>query len=1327
MKFKLFTLAFLTLSLAWTPLRANDPGEMTPTTYRGIPVKYGSVDAVSGSLDLKVPLGPRLPGRLPWGFTWTYESHNSTHQTLGGEFRPVVWPRTDPTGRFNYTVLVNGGAISFAHNFFIQDMDAQAVLNQRVGDDLGFADAMVDANLQGQGDAFGPLHTEVHPSTDGTKFLIFSGWPTKNGSPTQFFGKRMTILDGTTTIWTNFRSTNPNDNKVVTHVLSAYGNHLVITETGLNRKYKPAFVDNIAGTITIQNQDGQTLTMTVTTNSVAVTNSMGYPEVDLACSPADRIRGNAEDYGHSGYLSWDYGLVPTTMTMDGQITTFSWSSVYLDNPNRTINWVMFNSITHPNGLVESVGYADKPIKRYSDYAFNPNTGQWIGFLNTSPWISYAYQYWVINQVVQNWNDRGKKVAITRVGPDWIESANPAGNPITGTEHTTTIRTYDSPSGQGAFRDVKLTHFPLQTTAGVKWGGPGASDLDISSAYLFVTSAIQKVDFASSDGSIYKTAQYGAYDMTPTFSWAMGVGVPNPMNQPPPPIIFWDFPGVPSPGVALVTQPNLPSQTYALQRSSNGKAATAQNHAMPDPSSSSGAGPAWGSVAGVGSPNVDTTKTASLSLSGWLQPLSLTQVNAINGYYLQYLRQVNGSTADLGKVDTVFDGLDRPKTITSKVEGEITRQELTYSGLNPSPIAATTYVGDLPFSGKIGKSFTYGPGPQYWKTSETDLLTGQTTTITPDDQGREIEKVDPNCISTSTRYDTWGRVWTQTTHGADPVTKTYDYDNAGLWMKETVSVAGRNLVTTTTYDGFGRPILVTNPDASYQLTAYNGFGEKVTQSPWFKPGQTNYGVTTWTYDGKGRMIRETDPQGRVLVDASADPSWNSGYNGVLTLTKDDRGLSHQTVTDLLGQKRWVIDPSGTPATFAYNAQGKLIRTAFGGQVREYGFTPRGWMTSRKEPEEGATYYGDFTAWGFPILTKKSGRSGSPSSAVTLAAELDDLGRPLNLWKMHPDGSQDQLKAYAYDPKFRTQLSAVQSFQPNGTLMEAYHYDDWGRPATKTVQDDAGASFSVSQTLDGLGNVTSLTYPAGGGKQARTVTIGYDTKLRPLDVSMGILRGHMDYDQVSGTQVAQTLTYGNGATSRQVFNKGELTLVEHRSASVLLESSALSWTAGGLLLSRGADTYGYDALGRLQQSVVNGWSGEVMTQSFTYDTVGNRTGVSATPQNTARPDEALSWTATYDGTNSIPYWVWVNDPGYYLATGSVYDDFGRLREINAIPGDSSSRAMWQYDDESQIVQENGARFLLDAQGLRFRRVEADGTTKYVVYGFNREPLSTFTMAP
>lgn len=1300
----------------------HDPGEMTPATYRGIPIKYGSVDAVTGSLDLQVPLGPRLPGRVSWGFNWTYESHSSTHQALGGEFRPAVWPRTSLADRFNYTVLLNGHAVTFAHNFFV-DMDAASVLSNRGVDDRK-QEALVEANLVNQPQALA-FHAEVHPSTDGTKFLILSGWRLVSGSdPYHYFGARMTVLDGTTTISTNLKG--------VTSVTTAYGDAITITETGLS--YGAYLSDDvnwsglfgpISGCITMANQDGQTLTLTATPTGIQVTNNLGYPDVSMVGNTVQHTRGFAEDYS-TRYVR-DYGFIPTSMTMDGQITRFTWLPVgaypgmgqlVLANP------VMFSSMTHPSGLVESVGYATTPIKRYADYAFHPRTGQWIGFINGSSWVYASYQYRVVDRLIQDWNGLGKEVIITRVGPDWTESANPAGNPISPRQHTTSIKTYDGPfddTGVAAHsREVVLTHFQCDAAEGVTWGAPGSPNAE--AAYLFATSAIQQVDFKAEDGSIYKTIQYSNYDMQPSFTWSMGIGIPNPLYQPAAPITSWDYPGVPRPGLATISQPNLPVQTFFLQPSYGSTSSTMQNHNVAALNGSTGS--PWGAVTAGGNPPCDTVKTSTLSLSPWLQPLSSPQINVLSGSYVSNLRDLAGSIADLGTVATTYDNLDRPTLITTTIEGQVTTEVLTYTGGNPAPDSSVKSVQALPFSGKVGKSHTYGSAPHYWVTSETDLLTGQTTGLTPDDLGREVERVDPSGIATSTRYDSLGRLHYQTTHGTDSVTKTYDYDPAGLWMTETISVAGKQLVTHTTYDAFGHTIQVVNPDGSYQITTFNGFGEKTTQTPWMKPMQANYGVTKWDYDGKGRLVRETDPQGRVVMAALTEPAWDNSLGGVVTTTEDDRGYTHKTVVDFLNQKRRVIDPLGNAAQFSYNAQGKLSRTVFAGQTRSYQYTPQGWMTYRMEPEEGVTQYGDFTAWGYPTITVKKGRTTSPQTTVSLGTELDDLGRPMNLWKIYSDGAADLLRTMAYDPKFVSKLSAMQSYQPNGTLMESYQYDGWGRPISKTVQDDAGATFAVAQTLDGLGNVTSLTYPTGGGAQSRTLTIAYDDKLRPSDVTLGSLRGHMDYDQVSGTEVSQTLSFGNGAVSMQSYDKGELTLVEHRSSSDVLESSALSWTAGGLMLTRGTDTYGYDPFGRLNQATVHGWSDEVITQASTYDARGNRTGSTTTPENTSRPDEAISWTASYDSTNSIPMTLSALD-GSTLYTAASYDNFGRLNSIFAIPG--SSYTTWLYDDEGQIVSENGTNFLLDAQGLRFRRVQGDGTTTYVVYGFNRDPLSTFVVAP
>jgi hypothetical protein len=60
---------------------------------------------------------------------------------------------------------------------------------------------------------------------------------------------------------------------------------------------------------------------------------------------------------------------------------------------------------------------------------------------------------------------------------------------------------------------------------------------------------------------------------------------------------------------------------------------------------------------------------------------------------------------------------------------------------------------------------------------------------------------------------------------------------------------------------------------------------------------------------------------------------------------------------------------------------------------------------------------------------------------------------------------------------------------------------------------------------------------------------------------------------------------------------------------------------------------------------------------------------------------------------------------------------------VPGDQSTGTNWAYDALGRVIAQGNVRYLLDGQGLRFRRISPNGTVKYTVYGFNRDPLSSF----
>lgn len=136
---------------------------------------------------------------------------------------------------------------------------------------------------------------------------------------------------------------------------------------------------------------------------------------------------------------------------------------------------------------------------------------------------------------------------------------------------------------------------------------------------------------------------------------------------------------------------------------------------------------------------------------------------------------------------------------------------------------------------------------------------------------------------------------------------------------------------------------------------------------------------------------------------------------------------------------------------------------------------------------------------------------------------------------------------------------------------------------------------------------------------------------------------------------------------------------------------------------------------------------MDQSFSYDRFGNRTvsSISAPAGALASDSEALSWTASYPNGNDLPATVSV--AGGSLSTGVQYDDLGRMRQVWTTPGQPSTQTSWIYDPSGRVVGENGTNYLLDSEGLRFKRTMADGTTQYTIYGFARDPLSVFVKTP
>jgi YD repeat-containing protein len=1306
-----------------------------------------------------------MPGRIPLGFNYFYDSLDPLHIYNSGDVRPVVWTGY-ASKRLMYTVLVNGEPWNFSANFQPTtplSVNWQNILQSREGSD-GYQDAI----NEGQALGLSPVDFQFiyFPSGDGTKFLLISWWRMRNNSTqaigTAKGGRRYSIIDGPNTIWSSM----PDDQftatkRGVTHYQTQWGDHLTVTENNLTYPQPPSYLSpssgSINGSIVIKNEKAtdQYLTLTITgsgsTATLTVIPSQGIrlPSVSATGTWAFQRR-SSYDLGYQVTENiWDLGfrLETATVSAGGESVTtrFTWGTVPLTTRRQ------LSEVQYPNGSKDLFYYECLERKQLGKFAFNPLTGVWMGFTPTfqGQWPPAALPATMVSRMVMKdaTGTNGNQTIFARTTPEWVNNSGT----VTWSQknHSTTIIVYPAPSTTGTPRGVRLIHPSYNGPTSGTWGGPNASETDQRAAYLFATSAVVQAEFFSGGGpsgpsgsgcELWTEQAGGTVDRTITTqgwdlrSWG------NPQGT-----VSSSLPVIAKPTGITIYRPNLPTQIRVLGRGGNAgwdDYGPKQSDEGSNPPSTvislSGLNTGtWGGGSLAPASNINFTTKSSRSWHSNLMVLQTTQMTSeLNGSQVSSLRQGAASPQALDTVTYGFnDPLGRLKSVQRSIGSSTVLETRQYVGTNPQPeeISFTVSEGGnaLPFSGNLGKSIGYGPSPHFWVTSETDKLTGQTVSYVPDALGRVTQVTDPHGVVTTTDYDDWGRLYvvTRKAKGLVPaLTTTYTYDPLGAWSNEKVVSGAITLNTKKEFDDLGRLVKITNPDLSYKIITYTGFGEKKSETPWIKVGQTVYGQFTTSYDSKGRPTSETDPQGRTIWSMPNDPAWNSGLSRVSAVINDDQGRSITQRFDLLGQKTQLVDQKAQTTSYTFNKFGHLAGATIGSQTRAYTHNDFGWMTSSNEPEEGLITFSEFTAWGAPGIRTQKGRSGQSTLATRIV--YDALGRPDEILD---NTTGLKLRDYIYHATLLDLIDHVVDTQPNGVVTERYGYDDLARLNSKTIQDETGQAFTVSRELDAWGNVATLTYPAGGDKPTRTLVYGYDGLNRLKDLTLGGNRAHMDYDQaVSGSSSSNTLTFGNGTTTKVVVDKGELKRITHSirstpgSALTAIEDRALSWTAGGVLTNRGSDEFGYDELGRLKTATTFGFATESISQTFDYDAYGNRNSATATASGIALPSKVIpQWSAVFSASNQLPNQVTAG--AATLLTGVAYDDFGRLLETLPQPSSggyqSTNLIKWTYDLFGRVVSESGTKFLLDASGLRFRRVSQMGLVTYVVYGFERDPLSTF----
>lgn len=525
-------LVMLSIGLCWPALRAQSSvpnsdvgnssgsgvaGSALGTTLQGTPsassvirLRAGQIDGVTGDLALALPVGPRLPGRIPLGISWNFNA-SAGDMEQGTGLYPLSWPSPElPNPQI--TMWFNGRQLRFLKQASpTSGMPSVATV---VGwlQKRKVLESVLSQLSAGAG---------VYASADGTRFLLVS-----TATPTA-----MAVVDGEQAIWT----ADTLGNTRVSHVTNLWGDDVSITEENFASRMTPMGpltpYQAWPGLVTIRNANGptHTITLSIAAEGTAycpftftVSNSMGLP----SASSSGILWGHQRSYLQpNGTFTNIYGeVVPqyiNTYLPHGDLVFlpdyFRFSATDGSTQTISLNWTksqdqvqagyapcgtpasqglvnvqyslpILNSITYPDGLVESLAYSR--AVSLAGNSFDPITGKWKGWGPSSP----------DNSGVQtSSNQTGSPVgAVSRVtftgaGVDqsvviahlWPKSIWSGTRSWPQPKHETAVLYFatSTPGAGSPYRGVRLVH----PNAGT-W-----SSVTDQQAYLFATSAVLKME------------------------------------------------------------------------------------------------------------------------------------------------------------------------------------------------------------------------------------------------------------------------------------------------------------------------------------------------------------------------------------------------------------------------------------------------------------------------------------------------------------------------------------------------------------------------------------------------------------------------------------------------------------------------------------------------------------------------------------------------------------------------------------------------------------------------------------------------------------------
>ncbi|OEC32750.1 YD repeat-containing protein [Pseudomonas cuatrocienegasensis] len=507
---------------------------------------------------------------------------------------------------------------------------------------------------------------------------------------------------------------------------------------------------------------------------------------------------------------------------------------------------------------------------------------------------------------------------------------------------------------------------------------------------------------------------------------------------------------------------------------------------------------------------------------------------------------------------------------------------------------------------------------------------RSTSTVYDAFGRVIARTDGRGLTTTTRYESAGRIID--TFSPTGIKQSTYIDAQG---RVTLEVNGLNLVTTYAYNDTARTLTVTTPDGVSLLTTKNRHGETLSVT------DGNGHTTTYSYDRDGHRLSTTNALNQSTLNS---------YDEAGRLISTTDALGRVTVYGYDAANRVITrtDANNTVTRYTFDGQGRQVRVT----------------DAEGLPEQRITDYA-YDRKG-QVLTVTQDPAGLK---LTTSYSYDGLGQQVQVARGTAAAPNQQVTLYAYD-KLGRRISERQD--PNGLNLTTQYRYSINDQVTRKIDANGNSTWfvyindgMVRDTVDALGGITRSVYDANGNLiRTRRFAIALSaetlagfgdqvTSITPTGSTQDQIT-HYVYDTMD--RVRYTVA-PNGAVSETLYdNNGQV--LQSRQYDTVIASSATKTLAGiaDALTTAGAQprttSYLYNDAGQLIRTTDA--AGKV--ESYTYDAVGNR--------KTLTNKNGHVWTYNYDSLNRLVEEI---TPAIVVArvdaTGAVTDADGRLISAGA----------------------------------------------------------------